>query len=386
MSLASAIATRDASELPSRRDEDWRWTDLRGLIRQVPPQSPAVEDAVQRGGPFAGLSADELVIANGRHNWWPEKNSRSVHYFEHAAPDAPLAADCLPMAVMAARDANEPRASILTFKADGAALLRFVSDAHTTAHHARVGVVVEAGVKAVLLESYEGQGEDYLANYLLEVFLEDGAELERVVVAAEAAEAVLVTTADVRLSPGARFLQTTLTSGARRQRLETRVRHPGGHAQLRLDGVYLLRGKRHADLTTVVDHQGLDGATDQLTKGVVRDQARGVFQGRIVVAEGADKTEARMGHHALILSDQAEVDAKPELEIYADDVACAHGNTVGALDEEALFYIRQRGIPEPEARALLTEAFVGEVIDRIGHEGARDAARAWVGENLKEAS
>ncbi|MGI9168802.1 MAG: SufD family Fe-S cluster assembly protein, partial [Caulobacteraceae bacterium] len=127
---------------------------------------------------------------------------------------------------------------------------------------------------------------------------------------------------------------------------------------------------------------GVDGVTDQLIKGVVRDQARGVFQGRIVVSPGADQTEARMGHHALILSDRAEVDAKPELEIYADDVVCAHGNTVGALDEEALFYARQRGIPEPGARAMLTAAFVGEVADRIEDEAARAAARAWIAVRL----
>ena len=102
-----------------------------------------------------------------------------------------------------------------------------------------------------------------------------------------------------------------------------------------------------------------------------------------MVEEGADRTDARMGHHALILSDRAEVDAKPELEIYADDVSCAHGNTVGALDDEALFYARQRGIPLDEARALLTEAFVGEVVDRIGHEGAREIVRAWVAERLR---
>ncbi|MDB5441911.1 MAG: SufBD protein, partial [Phenylobacterium sp.] len=153
-------------------------------------------------------------------------------------------------------------------------------------------------------------------------------------------------------------------------------------AKLRLDGVYLLADKRHADLTTVVTHEGTDGVTMQMTKGVVRDQARGVFQGRIVVAQGADRTDARMEHHALILSDRAEVDAKPELEIYADDVACSHGNTIGALDEEALFYARQRGIPEVQARALLTQAFIGEVIDRIGHEGAREIVRLWAAERL----
>ena len=116
---------------------------------------------------------------------------------------------------------------------------------------------------------------------------------------------------------------------------------------------------------------------------MVDDQARGVFQGRIIVAQGADQTDARMGHHALILSDRAEVDAKPELEIFADDVACGHGNTVGALDEDALFYAAQRGIPEDEASALLTEAFVGEVVDRIEPPRARGTwPGAWVAQHL----
>jgi Fe-S cluster assembly protein SufD len=115
---------------------------------------------------------------------------------------------------------------------------------------------------------------------------------------------------------------------------------------------------------------------------MVNDQARGVFQGRIVVAKGADQTDARMGHHALILSDKAEIDAKPELLIFADDVSCAHGNTIGALDEEAIFYARQRGIPEAEAKAMLTVAFVGEVVERIEHEGARAIAAAWVARKL----
>ena len=149
-----------------------------------------------------------------------------------------------------------------------------------------------------------------------------------------------------------------------------------------MDGIYLLDGPCHADLTTAVSHESEGGSTTQLTKGAVRGAARAVFQGRIIVARGADQTDARMGHHGLILSERAEIDAKPELEIYADDVACAHGNTVGALDEEALFYARSRGIPEAQARAMLTQAFVGEVVDRIEHDGARDVARAWVERKL----
>ena len=136
--------------------------------------------------------------------------------------------------------------------------------------------------------------------------------------------------------------------------------------------------ERHADLTSIVRHGGLNGLTSQLTKGVVRDTARGVFQGKIVVERGADGTDARMGHHALILGERAEANAKPELEIYADDVQCAHGNTVGNLDESALFYMEQRGIPADEARALLTQAFLIEVVDRIAHEGAREGVRSWL--------
>jgi len=340
MSLAAAIAARDAEALPGRRDEDWRWTDIRGLIRVVPEPSAAVAADVLGEGPFAGLAARTLAVANGR-------GDQGIAI----AADQVVALDVIS-------------------QGDGA-------------HAASVRIEVAAGVSATLLESYRGEG-GYLADTALSIVLGEGARLERIILADDDAEGVAVSQAVVELAPRADLAQTTLTSGARRQRLETRVAHPGGHARLRLDGVYLLAGKRHADLTTGVTHQGLDGVTDQLTKGVVRDQARGVFQGRIVVAEGADKTEAKMGHHALILSDKAEVDAKPELEIYADDVACAHGNTVGALDEEALFYIRQRGVPEAEARAMLTTAFVGEVIDRIVHEGAREIARAWAAERLKD--
>jgi Fe-S cluster assembly protein SufD len=202
------------------------------------------------------------------------------------------------------------------------------------------------------------------------------------VVADDAAEAFAVTTAIVNLAPGATYAQTVLTTGARRQRIETRINHPGAHANVRLDGVYILEDQRHADQTTIVTHGGVDGVTSQLTKGVVDDQARGVFQGRIVVQPGADQTDARMGHHALILSDKAEVDAKPELLIFADDVSCAHGNTIGALDDEQIFYARQRGIPELEAKAMLTQAFLGEVVERIQHDGAREIAAAWVAQRL----
>lgn len=341
MTLSAAIRTGDVAQLPGKRDEDWRWTDLRGLIRVLPPPSPEVAGEVGEG-PFGPA---ELTIVNGR-----------------------LSGDAAELVV--------PAGETRTVR------LRFVSASEATSHGVHLAVELGEGARLTLLESHEGRAADYVADAVLTIGVGKGAALERIVLTSDDPGAVSVSTAIVTLGYGARLSQTVLAGGAKRQRIETRVEHPGHGAQVRLDGAYLLAGQRHADLTSVVTHDGVGGVTDQLAKGVVRDQARGVFQGRIVVAGGADKTDARMGHHALILSDRAEIDAKPELEIYADDVACAHGNTVGALDEDALFYIRQRGVPEPEARALLTEAFVGEVVERIEHEGAREAAAAWVAARL----
>lgn len=340
MSLSAAIRDRDVAKLPGKRDEDWRWTDLRGLIRILPqPSGPFEGDP--GAGPFDELVQRVVIVANGRGE---------------ALIDVPAGET----ASVALR---------LVSRGDGV-------------HAAEVRITLGAGARLQLLESYEGEGA-YLAETSLTLTLGEGASVSRLVLANDSADGVSASQADVTLAARADFVQTVVASGARRQRIETRVAHPGGHATLRLDGLYLLADKRHSDQTTVVTHSGVDGTTEQLAKGVVRDQARGVFQGRIVVAEGADRTDAKMGHHALILSDRAEVDAKPELEIYADDVACGHGNTVGALDEDTLFYARQRGLPEAEARALLTEAFIGEVVDRIGHEGAREVIRAWVAERLR---
>ncbi|MCY1647827.1 Fe-S cluster assembly protein SufD [Caulobacter sp. SL161] len=338
MTLSTALKTGDLSALPSRRDEDWRWTDLRGLLKVLPPAAPPHDGEVP-AGPFAGLADAETVFVNGRRT---------------AQSDA----------------------------ASGVVALRFVALADKTSQGASHALVVKPGESLVLLESHEGRAGAYVSDIALDIAVGEGASLERIVLVEDEAEAVNVVTAEVTLAPGAKFAQTVLTSGARRQRIETRVRHPGAHAEVRLDGAYLLDAQRHADLTSVVTHGGLDGVTSQLTKGMVTDQARGVFQGRIVVEKGADQTDARMGHHALILSDKAEIDAKPELLIFADDVSCAHGNTIGALDDEVLFYAKQRGIPEAEAKAMLTVAFVGEVIERIEHEGAREVAAAWVARKL----
>jgi Fe-S cluster assembly protein SufD len=190
--------------------------------------------------------------------------------------------------------------------------------------------------------------------------LGEGAALTRVII--QTGRELPLSIARARLAAGARYTQFVLAQGARLARIETHVTIEGEGAEVTINGAYLAGAGRHADLTSVIEHQAVGGVTRQLIKGVGRKGGRGVFQGKIVVERGAQKTDARQHHQGLLLEDGAEIFAKPELMIHADDVQCAHGNTAGGLDETALFYMRSRGIPEAEARALLIEAFLVETI------------------------
>ena len=156
----------------------------------------------------------------------------------------------------------------------------------------------------------------------------------------------------------------------------------GNAVKATINAAYLLDGSRHCDMTSYIDLACPDGHIRQSVKGVTADKSRGVFQGKFHVRRPAQHTDAEMRHDAIMLSDTSEIRSKPELEIYADDVACAHGNTIGALDESALFYMRQRGIPLAQARALLTEAFLGSVFDTLEDEVMRESLleklRGWL--------
>ncbi len=381
MNAPVRIDLKDVTTFPSRRWEEWRYTDVRRQLKFVPAGSPTLADGstFPLDGPW-GYGEHQVLIANGEDVPYAEElfpEGLQVRTF--LAPKVPHLANRMPMALLASEATTEPVTVITVLPgAPRETRLRWLSRAENTMHHGRLGVIVKAGAEFTLLESLEGEGSGYFSNYLLEIFIEPGGRCERLVLASDASDALSICSAEVHLAEGASFQQSVFTTGAQLQRHETRVQHPGQGAEVRIDGVYILSSKSHTDLTSVVRHNGMNGLTSQLTKGVVRDTARGVFQGKIIVERGADGTDASMGHHALILGERAEIDAKPELEIYADDVQCAHGNTVGNLDESALFYMQQRGIPADEAQALLTQAFLIEVVDRIEHEGAREVVREWL--------
>lgn len=210
--------------------------------------------------------------------------------------------------------------------------------------------------------------------------IEEKATLTRVVI--QTGADLPLSIARARLAGGAKLKQFVLATGGRLARIETHADVQGEDAEVELNGVYLAGAGRHADLTSVITHAVPNGTTRQLIKGVARKGGRGVFQGKIVVAHDAQKTDARQYHHGLLLEDGAEVFAKPELMIHADDVQCAHGNTAGGLDESALFYLRSRGLPDDAARAMLIEAFLVEAIPEHLPEALRDElvglVRTWL--------
>lgn len=238
--------------------------------------------------------------------------------------------------------------------------------------------IIPAGEARVFVERMAD--ERHLDARAFDFTVARGASLTRIVLQTGAATAL--STARVRLAPEARYRQFVLAEGGKLARIETHVSVEGEGASVELNGIYMCAAGRHADLTSTIEHQVANGQTRQLIKGVARDGGRGVFQGKIVVAHGAQKTDARQYHHGLLLEDGAEIFAKPELLIHADDVQCAHGNTAGGLDESALFYLRSRGVPEPQARALLIEAFLVDAIPaglpaEIDAE-LRDRIQAWL--------
>ena len=222
---------------------------------------------------------------------------------------------------------------------------------------AREVTKVKAGENALIVDTFDKNGLDARVR---EIDLAPGATLTRIVV--QTGADVTLSAAYVAVASGATYNQFVLAEGGKLARIETHVALEGEGAIAELNGVYMCAAERHADLTSVIEHKSAGGTTRQSVKGVVRAGGRGVFQGRIIVDRGAQKTDARQHHQALLLEEGAEAFAKPELIINADDVQCAHGNTIGALDEEALFYMRQRGLPEAEARALLIEAFLLQAV------------------------
>ena len=248
------------------------------------------------------------------------------------------------------------------------------------AFHVRHQLRLGKNARLTLIEIAQGEGP-YLHNPVLEAEVGEGAALTHLRMQDEALEAFHMSTVYADIGASGIYDSFALTLGGRLARMEVHARLAGEKAVAHLNAAQLLGGRQHADFTTVVRHDAPSTSSRQTVKNVLTGHARGVFQGKIEVDRIAQKTDGYQMNQALLLSPDAEIDSKPQLEIYADDVKCSHGATVGALDDEQLFYLRSRGIAEPDARSILVRAFLSEALDPIAHEAGRammeSAVAAW---------
>jgi Fe-S cluster assembly protein SufD len=229
--------------------------------------------------------------------------------------------------------------------------------------------VIEKGAQVTLLESHESGGNQ--VNAALELVAGEGAQVDHV--KATQAKALHVSTLMASLGPNVAFNSFSFNADAQLMRNQMFVRFAGEGTTGAIRGVSLLKDEEHVDTTLLIDHAKGHCKSREQFKSVLDNESRAIFQGKIVVQPHAQKTDAKMMTRALLLSDEAEADNKPELEIFADDVVCGHGATTSAPDESLKFYLMSRGISEKESEALLVQAFVGEAIEEISNEGLREA-------------
>jgi Fe-S cluster assembly protein SufD len=395
----------ESEGLPHRRVEEWKYTDLRALMREArplasPPDAAAKTRAERALATLVAIEARRIVFVDGA--FVPELSDLAAleagltirstaqalaagdpHVAAHLGKVVP--SDDVAVALNTALMGD----GAVIHVAAGAALARplhlvFVNAGGEPASvFVRSLAVIENGARAMLVETHVGVGaSEHQVNAVLELKVGDQAHVDHVKITGEGAGALHVSSLMAAVGAHARFNEFLFTTGGAVVRNQVFVHFAGEGTIAGIRGASLLKGRQHADTTLVADHVVPDCTSREVFKSVLDGESRGVFQGKIIVRPHAQQTDAKMATHALLLSETAEADNKPELEIFADDVQCGHGATSGDLDEDLLFYLKARGIPGKEAEALLIQAFVGEAVEGIEHAGLRDAlmesVAAWL--------
>ena len=341
----AALTAAEANGLPTRRVESWHYTDLPRLLQA---EAGDLIEAVN----FIAVDALMAVFDEAVLQDTPQADGLSVKPFAGAAPigETPMAQYNAALAQNGlVAKINGTLAQPLVITTSG------TSDMHL-AHH----ITLAAGAKAVLVDNHMAAG---YGNNVFDVALEEGAELTLIRVQ-QAGRQIGQSRVHLAAKAQYRSVAMALGGGLARQEAQIVLAAEGAHAELH--SAVLGRDNHHADFTYVIDHQAPNTSSHTTAYNVLDGGARGVFQGKVIVRPDAQHVEAEMQTRAMILAEGAEMDAKPELEIYADDVACAHGSAIGELDREALFFLRSRGLDEATARHLLVSAFIEQVTAHIG--------------------
>jgi Fe-S cluster assembly protein SufD len=388
---AAARAALAARGFPTLRDEDWKYTDVRPIVsrRFRAGAGVPVPLALLDAASFAGARIHELQFGNGA---FVQKAGAAIPAGVIVLPLAQaLAEHGVALSGQLACHARPDKHGFLALNTalagDGALVfvpddiqvdvpvgLLFASAAgnEPSGSCPRNIVVLGRNARATVIETYTGaDGGEYLTNAVTEARLGPGAQLIHYRVQQEGAQAFHVANLSVTQEQDSRLESHAISLGALLARNEIDVRLAGGGAQTVLNGLYLADGRQHTDNHTRIDHEVPGTGSDEHYRGVLGGRARAVFNGKVVVHRDAQKTDAHQANANLLLSDDAEVDTKPELEIYADDVKCSHGASIGRLDDNMLFYLRSRAVPAAIARSLLIYAFADEVIRRMAFAPVR---------------
>ena len=370
---------------PGPRVESWRFTKLDRLAaREISPASSLSTTTAGDGlAMAAGMGAHAIQIVNGvidpaSLEGLPEGVTAGILSDDQGAQDAMMAlaptnhpVSNLSMAVMSG-------GLVLDVKGEVARSLMLIFEGDDAGLSAHPVVLIRLAPAARMVMAEWHQSAVPLSAPLVGLDLAAKASLDFVKIQSEGNTTSHLAATGVSLAEEARLAGFSLSVGGEMARLETHVTMAGEGADCQLSAIYLGRGRQHHDITTVLNHDIGHCTSDQVIRGVLDDRARGVYQGKVRVAEDAQKTDGQQMSRALLLSRKAEVDAKPELEIYADDVVCAHGATVGELDATQLFYLTSRGIPEAKARAMLIEAFLIDAIDSVEIDSLAEILRETV--------
>jgi Fe-S cluster assembly protein SufD len=363
---SSALASFEQAGFPGPRNEDWKFTSVTPITRTAFQLTTSDNLPIPNATLPAGVIVCSLAEALQRHPDLVEPHLGRIAGYQHQAFTALNTAFWREGAFL-----YVPAGVVV----EQPLLLSAVAEASTqqpTLWYRRVLIVLGRASQARVVESFTGSEALYMTNAVTEVVLDEGANLDHYRVQEESLQAYHFSCLQVEQARDSRFSTHYVGLGGSLVRNEVRVRFQGSNAEATVNGVYLATGTQHHDTHTVIDHAVPHCSSHELYKGILDDRAKGVFNGKIFVRKDAQKTDAKQTNQTLLLSDEATIDTKPQLEIFADDVKCTHGATVGQLDERQLFYLRSRGIGLAQARALLTFAFANDIIGRIQVESLRD--------------
>ena len=394
--LAGRAAWKN-SHLPTRKTEDWKYTSLFALKQSFTAATESSESAQEIGLDLPQLSGSRLVFVNG---FWredlseilPDAAIELVRFSEADKKQAELISEHLGSIVP---NNKHPFSTLNDAVLGEGVFLRILAEskaacpvqlvwhnseqADAAINSQRLLVLAEQHSEATVVEHFSGQGHSF-TNGLSELILDAGATLNHSRLHLESADALHIGGLHAGLNRDSTLNSFHVAFGGKLKRVDVVINHRGRGAHCQLDGMYLLCGQEHMDYHTCIEHAEPHCTTDETFRGIVGDKAKGVFNGRIHIHPDAQKTRAELSNKNLLTSATAEVNTKPELEIYADDVQCAHGATVAQLDESMLHYLRTRGIPADEALILLSYGFINALVEKQKLESLRDYLKPLLAE------